>query len=382
MDSPSPPNSPSSSACMMHEFFADDFSLPSSGTPPPTTTTPTPTKPIVGLPIPRPVPTIPPPTPICSVFRTRYKNTSPLHIPSAPFLSPLTEKCSSAEYLATQILNPIQPAGSNENNPLTPESTSHKVQVMLSQDGTHFLDNPNYTSKVDMDVMDVLAGILNTPVLVTEEPGARRYYYRGLPSPTFLKDLDLSALWDTLFGTTAVVGGEQCVWDRTSVHPNVTESIPVATSNGKRPQPNPLLMRLWVSTADCITPLHYDRCHGLLIQLHGTKRFLIFPRDDAPNLYLHNGLSGPSHASKIIGSDKILARDSRLTDSDRKEFAERYPKLERTSPYVVTLQPGDILYTPPGWCHEVTSVSGSVSVTVPWDMTVDETEDTPSWMKF
>ncbi|KAJ3052489.1 hypothetical protein HK097_006192 [Rhizophlyctis rosea] len=454
-----PPHSPASSACLM-SLFIDDFSLSDTHQNPSTQAqTPTTQHPKNSLPTPLPVPTIPPSTQINSIFRSRHKNDLPLLIPAASFLSTITAKCSSPQFLATQILKPIQQPLNNDDM----STNKNEVQVMLSQDGSHFLDNPNYTTKVYMDVLDMLSRIISTNTNGKEETVAtesrmdgqdidnsdlavnesqnlvtansamngsqnsvtansamngsrnpvmaksavngsrnsvtadfavnesrngtedliphptinepQRYYYRGLPSLTLLQDLNLHELWDTLFGkegpNTSATKDDYQTYNGT---------IPSSTPDGKRPVLNPLLMRLWVSTAGCITPLHYDRCHGLLLQLHGPKRFLLFPLHNAPHLSLHNGLTGPSHASKLLNT--TLALTSPPSSPLRQDFAERYPKVTGTQPYLVDLREGDVLYTPPGWCHEVTSLGGSVSVTVPWDMEVGEREECPGWMKF
>ncbi|KAF9969842.1 hypothetical protein BGZ65_011585, partial [Modicella reniformis] len=62
--------------------------------------------------------------------------------------------------------------------------------------------------------------------------------------------------------------------------------------------PNKDLMRNWISLAGATTPLHYDRCHGILIQLVGRKRFVVFSHENTNNLYTYDGISGPGHVGK------------------------------------------------------------------------------------
>lgn len=101
------------------------------------------------------------------------------------------------------------------------------------------------------------------------------------------------------------------------------------------------LMRLWLSSPGCITPLHYDRCHGTLIQLAGTKRFVVFAGEDTRQLYPCDGVNGPTHASRA----RYIGRN---IDTDQHALLQQWPKLRNTDPWVVDLQPGDLLYTPPG----------------------------------
>ncbi|KAJ2958806.1 hypothetical protein NQZ79_g5642 [Umbelopsis isabellina] len=135
------------------------------------------------------------------------------------------------------------------------------------------------------------------------------------------------------------------------------------------------LMRLWFSSPGCVTPLHYDRCHGTLIQLVGTKRFVIFDGEETRQLYPCNGINGPTHAShaRHIGKNIDINPAALLHD---------WPKMKDTEPWVVDLQPGDLLYTPPGFWHEVTSTSVSLSITIPWDMDSQEQQHIPSHMAF
>ena len=42
---------------------------------------------------------------------------------------------------------------------------------------------------------------------------------------------------------------------------------------------------IWVSSAGCETPLHFDLCHGFLVQCTGRKTFLLAPPSDTGCLY-------------------------------------------------------------------------------------------------
>jgi hypothetical protein len=101
------------------------------------------------------------------------------------------------------------------------------------------------------------------------------------------------------------------------------------------------LMRLWFSSSGCVTPLHYDRCHGTLIQLVGTKRFVIFSGEETRQLYPCNGINGPTHASHARHIGKNI-------DVNPTALLQNWPKIKNTDPWVIDLQPGDLLYTPPG----------------------------------
>ncbi|KAF9140434.1 hypothetical protein BGX30_006535 [Mortierella sp. GBA39] len=193
----------------------------------------------------------------------------------------------------------------------------------------------------------------------------RRFYYRGMVPTTLYDSLNIPALLASL-------------------------SLPQTTTSFAN-APNKDLMRIWVSLAGATTPLHYDRCHGILIQLVGRKRFVIFSHEDTHGLYPYDGISGPGHASKVRGLGHCFPLSSLSVETTDKEYQEhldenmaevqrRWPKIRNTTPWIVDLEPGDALYTPLGFWHEVTSVDHSVSITVPWDMDANELQSVPRHM--
>lgn len=91
--------------------------------------------------------------------------------------------------------------------------------------------------------------------------------------------------------------------------------------------------------------LHYDDEDNLHLIIHGHKRWHIFP-PNAPLQYpsLHT-LFGSS-SGHIIQSDPCTSPLQAETQS-------------QLTPIVITLSPGDLLYVPAAWSHEVQSVPDS-----------------------
>ena len=116
-------------------------------------------------------------------------------------------------------------------------------------------------------------------------------------------------------------------------------------------------MQLWVGTKGNVTPLHYDRNHGLLVQILGKKQVVLFSHEHTSSLYPFPSYSDKSHLSRInfrkMKDDELLAS---------------FPKLGRAEPFSCVINTGDILYIPPFWWHDVTSLDNCISVTLPWDM--------------
>ncbi|XP_068688938.1 tRNA wybutosine-synthesizing protein 5-like [Montipora foliosa] len=96
-------------------------------------------------------------------------------------------------------------------------------------------------------------------------------------------------------------------------------------------------MQLWT---------HYDIMDNLLIQVTGKKRVVLFSPRDATKLYL-NG-------------DK-----SEVLDIDNPDLS-KYPKFIEAVPYECFMEPGDVLFIPALWFHNVTSLQFGVAVNVFW----------------
>jgi len=118
---------------------------------------------------------------------------------------------------------------------------------------------------------------------------------------------------------------------------------------------------IWFGRDGYVTPLHYDVCHGFLIQAVGTKTFTLFHPDDFRKLYRREDRPEISRVD--------------LDDVD----LDAFPDFADATPMTVTLQPGDVLYTPPFFWHHVRSsalVVGEpvISFLVPFD--IDDKIDT------
>jgi hypothetical protein len=98
---------------------------------------------------------------------------------------------------------------------------------------------------------------------------------------------------------------------------------------------------MWVGPEGTVTPAHFDPHNALLVQVMGTKRIRLAPRLRAA---MHGSLDGYYLRGSL---DEV--------------FGDR----------VVTVQigPGEALFVPVGWFHEVTALSPSITlsfVSFPW----------------
>lgn len=110
-------------------------------------------------------------------------------------------------------------------------------------------------------------------------------------------------------------------------------------------------INVWMGQPHVIAHCHYDGYHNFYAQLYGTKKFTLFRPTNWPGLYPYPFLH-PSHAQAQVNL-------SRRSDSERD-----FPLVNKVEAVEVVLEPGDLLYMPPLWFHEVESLNVSISVNV------------------
>lgn len=107
---------------------------------------------------------------------------------------------------------------------------------------------------------------------------------------------------------------------------------------------------LWIGPAGTCSKFHYDEDENLFWQLYGQKRFILAAPSATDNLYPTNRSWGDGYSP---------------VDPKQPDF-DAFPRFAGVTCHEVVLEPGDLLYLPPGWWHDVTSLSVSVSVSRLW----------------
>eukprot|EP01129_Flabellula_baltica_P001837 TRINITY_DN11743_c0_g1_i1.p1 TRINITY_DN11743_c0_g1~~TRINITY_DN11743_c0_g1_i1.p1 ORF type:complete len:317 (+),score=61.30 TRINITY_DN11743_c0_g1_i1:47-952(+) len=226
------------------------------------------------------------------------------------------------------------------------------VEVLCAKDGQNFLKH-ELCQIQEMTFHDVLRAILGGEFVGLDGETKRIYYRMYLDAFPVLKgDLDFNAL-----KLLAVEEGHAWIeadGDFVERNEEALEFDFVDKNCG-----------VWLSSAGCVTPLHYDLCHGFLAQVVGRKRFLLARSEDTNYLARNTSIYTKNQTSSQIDLTKWMEGDE--------EERRNYPSVEDVQWYVADLNPGDILYTPPGWWHHVLSVDDSVSVLVPFDPSSNET---------
>ncbi|KAL3680095.1 hypothetical protein R1sor_023051 [Riccia sorocarpa] len=112
-------------------------------------------------------------------------------------------------------------------------------------------------------------------------------------------------------------------------------------------------VNLWMSMKSSRSSTHYDPYHNILCVVAGEKRVTLWPPSAAPYLY---PLPVYGEASNHSGVD-IVAPDYNIHPLFKKA-------LQRAK--MVTLQPGDALFIPEGWYHQVDNVGTTIAVNFWW----------------
>lgn len=99
--------------------------------------------------------------------------------------------------------------------------------------------------------------------------------------------------------------------------------------------------RIWIGNASHISA-HYDASENIAVVAAGRRRFTLFPPDQTPNLYV-----GP--LDMTIAGQPVSMVDLRAPDLDR---FPRFAQALETA-LVADLEPGDAIYIPTLWWHNV-----------------------------
>ncbi|PKB19977.1 cupin-like domain-containing protein [Janthinobacterium sp. 64] len=103
--------------------------------------------------------------------------------------------------------------------------------------------------------------------------------------------------------------------------------------------------RFWVGPAGTVTPLHCDYDDNIFAQVWGRKRIFLSPPHHDVFLY-------PSEANAILFGSPF--------DPEAPDF-QRFPLARQATMIECLVEPGDMLYVPAGWYHQVRALTFSLS---------------------
>jgi hypothetical protein len=103
---------------------------------------------------------------------------------------------------------------------------------------------------------------------------------------------------------------------------------------------------MWIGPAGTVTSLHHDLTDNFIAQIVGRKRLKLVPAADVGKIYNH----------QHVFSEIADLEDPLLDQS-------RFPLLADARMYDVTLSPGEVIFIPLAWWHQVKSLDFSVTIT-------------------
>jgi hypothetical protein len=104
---------------------------------------------------------------------------------------------------------------------------------------------------------------------------------------------------------------------------------------------------IWMGSAGNVTKAHYDTEDNINVQLRGRKEFFLFPAAQLDALYPRSAWDYMSNFSRVDITAPDLAR---------------YPRFSRATPMRAVTEPGDFLYIPIYWWHQVHTLEASLNV--------------------
>jgi lysine-specific demethylase 8 len=120
---------------------------------------------------------------------------------------------------------------------------------------------------------------------------------------------------------------------------------------------------LWIGAAGNVSNLHYDLSNNFLVQVEGRKRFILFSPEDYEYVYPAEKTARPN----------LSQLDPENPDN------ERFPLFKLARPITFILDPGDVIYMPPFWWHQVHSLDYSISVNFWWRAHINHCFNKPAF---
>lgn len=109
--------------------------------------------------------------------------------------------------------------------------------------------------------------------------------------------------------------------------------------------------RIWIGPEGAAAPMHRDLPENLYAQLHGRKRFFLYPRESSRRMYPYPRFSSIPNFGQV---------DAEAPDLDR------FPAFAGAAGCSVVLEPGDVLFLPSLWWHQTRSLETTISYNVWW----------------
>ena len=124
---------------------------------------------------------------------------------------------------------------------------------------------------------------------------------------------------------------------------------------------------IWIASSNALTRLHYDPYHNLYACISGRKKVILIAPKFLPQVYPHPWHSKYSHHSRV--------------DIDNPDLT-RFPRFAEVTRLETTLEPGDMLFIPIDWWHQVYGLDNSIVVNLFWHASLRQFVSYPQLHKF
>ncbi|KZT70177.1 Clavaminate synthase-like protein [Daedalea quercina L-15889] len=132
-----------------------------------------------------------------------------------------------------------------------------------------------------------------------------------------------------------------------------------------------LVLNVWLGPAHMTSPAHTDPFFNLYAQVVGRKTVWLAPPESTPAMYPYSPPDGVSsdhtHNPAANTTNPCMSNTSRVDVFGVRERQSEMPMFwEEAVPHAmsVMLEPGDLLFFPPGWWHAMRSETTSFSVSM------------------
>ncbi|KIP04791.1 hypothetical protein PHLGIDRAFT_180363 [Phlebiopsis gigantea 11061_1 CR5-6] len=132
-----------------------------------------------------------------------------------------------------------------------------------------------------------------------------------------------------------------------------------------------LVINTWLGPGGTVSPAHTDPFFNIYAQVVGRKTVWLAPPETSPYMYAYSSASDDTsqpHHPAANNTNPALSNTSRVDVFVRlEEIDTQFPHFrEHVVPHAMcaTLEPGDLLFFPPGWWHAMRSEETSFSVSM------------------
>ncbi|CCM05039.1 uncharacterized protein FIBRA_07241 [Fibroporia radiculosa] len=133
-----------------------------------------------------------------------------------------------------------------------------------------------------------------------------------------------------------------------------------------------LIINAWLGPAGAVSPAHTDPFYNFYAQVVGRKTVWLAPPDASPSMYPYPPPSSTAHDSPHNPAANNTSPS--MSNTSQVDVFQSRAGAEETRPMfwsdavpralAVTLEPGDLLFFPPGWWHAMRSEETSFSVSM------------------